>query len=230
MLDQRDKRMQAEAAQKALETAPSGKPVAWTNPDSGHSGTVTPVRTYQSSGTYCREYQQTVTIERGLRPRQRILGGGSEGGRSPPPSVLGGEEASMRARLSASLILVSIAALLAACAGIGPAPPLALVPITDFKMVAGKWGGLVTGISPEHDDWIDMLITPEGTFDFGIYRTVGVFGGKGTLALSEGKLQSRGQRGSATFTLYQGGGRRVLEAQGAVADGRRVSARLSPKD
>src|SRR5262249_39809530 len=27
--------------------------------------------------------------ERGLGPRNRILGGGSEGGRSPPPSVLG---------------------------------------------------------------------------------------------------------------------------------------------
>src|SRR5215468_5909904 len=26
--------------------------------------------------------------ERGLRPRNRILGGGSEGGRCPPPSVL----------------------------------------------------------------------------------------------------------------------------------------------
>jgi surface antigen len=62
MLDQRDKRLQAEAAQRALETAPSGKPVAWNNPDSGHSGTVTVTHTYQSGGTYCREYQQTVTI------------------------------------------------------------------------------------------------------------------------------------------------------------------------
>ncbi len=62
MLDQRDKRMAAEAQQRALETAPTGKPVAWNNPDSGHSGTVTPTRTYQSGGTYCREYQQTVTI------------------------------------------------------------------------------------------------------------------------------------------------------------------------
>jgi surface antigen len=62
MLDQRDKRLQAEAAQKALETAPSGKPVAWNNPDSGHSGTVTVTHTYQSGGSYCREYQQTVTI------------------------------------------------------------------------------------------------------------------------------------------------------------------------
>ena len=62
MLDQRDKRLQAEAAQRALETAPTGKPVAWDNPDSGHSGTVTVTQTFQQGGTYCREYQQTVTI------------------------------------------------------------------------------------------------------------------------------------------------------------------------
>jgi surface antigen len=62
MLDQRDKRMAAEAQQRALESAPTGQPVAWTNPDSGHSGTVTPTRTYQSSGTYCREFQNNVVI------------------------------------------------------------------------------------------------------------------------------------------------------------------------
>jgi len=63
LLDERDKKLAAEAAQKALETTPTGKPVAWSNPDSGHSGTVTPTKTYQTeSGTYCREYQQTVTI------------------------------------------------------------------------------------------------------------------------------------------------------------------------
>ncbi len=63
LLDDRDKKIAAESAHRALETAPSGHSVAWTNPDSGHSGTVTPVRTYQSGGTYCREYQQTVTID-----------------------------------------------------------------------------------------------------------------------------------------------------------------------
>jgi surface antigen len=63
LLDQRDKRLAGEAAQRALETAPSGAAVAWQNPDTGHSGTVVPVKTYQAdSGTYCREYQNTMTI------------------------------------------------------------------------------------------------------------------------------------------------------------------------
>jgi len=64
LLDERDKKMAAEAERKALETAPSGTSVTWKNPDNGHAGTVTPVRTYQTStGQYCREYQTNVTIE-----------------------------------------------------------------------------------------------------------------------------------------------------------------------
>jgi len=62
MLDQRDKRMAAEAQQRALETAPTGQPVSWTNPDTGHTGAVTPTRTYQSEGGYCREFQNDVVI------------------------------------------------------------------------------------------------------------------------------------------------------------------------
>jgi surface antigen len=64
MLDERDKRLAGEAAQRAMESTPTGRPVAWQNPDSGHAGTVTPVRTYQTAnGTYCRDYQSTVTID-----------------------------------------------------------------------------------------------------------------------------------------------------------------------
>ena len=62
MLDQRDKRMAAEAQQRALETAPTGQPVAWTNPDTGHAGTVTPTRTYHAGNGYCREFQNDVVI------------------------------------------------------------------------------------------------------------------------------------------------------------------------
>jgi surface antigen len=61
-LDQRDKQLAAQAQQRALESAPTGQPVAWSNPDSGHQGTVTPVRTYQSEGSYCREFQSDVVI------------------------------------------------------------------------------------------------------------------------------------------------------------------------
>jgi surface antigen len=62
-LDQRDKQLAAKAAHSALETTPSGTTTAWKNPDNGHSGAVTPKRTYQTaSGQYCREYTQAITV------------------------------------------------------------------------------------------------------------------------------------------------------------------------
>ena len=63
LLDDRDKRLQSEAAQRALETAKPGQTVAWRNPDSGHSGTVTPTKTVQTPNGYCRDYQATVEID-----------------------------------------------------------------------------------------------------------------------------------------------------------------------
>ena len=63
LLDERDKKLQAEAAQRAFETAKTGQTVTWKNPDSGHSGTVTPTKTVQTPSGYCRDYQTTVEIE-----------------------------------------------------------------------------------------------------------------------------------------------------------------------
>ena len=62
-MDEAD-RMQAErTAQETLEYTPTGESQEWVNPDSGHSGTVTPTSTYQTAEQqYCREYQTTVTI------------------------------------------------------------------------------------------------------------------------------------------------------------------------
>jgi surface antigen len=63
LLDDQDKRAAAATTQKALNDQPSGTSTSWRNPDSGNSGSVTPVRTYQTAtGQYCREFEQTVTI------------------------------------------------------------------------------------------------------------------------------------------------------------------------
>ncbi|MDJ0943067.1 MAG: RT0821/Lpp0805 family surface protein [Kiloniellales bacterium] len=51
---------------RAVQTAtraPIGETITWNNPDSGNSGAVTPTRDgTASTGEYCREFQQTVTI------------------------------------------------------------------------------------------------------------------------------------------------------------------------
>jgi len=62
-LDQRDARLAQEANQQAFENAQTGSSTQWRNPDSGHSGTVTPTRTFENaSGQPCREFQQTITV------------------------------------------------------------------------------------------------------------------------------------------------------------------------
>lgn len=62
-MDAADRRESERAAQQAFETAPSGQSTAWSNPDSGNHGTITPSRTFQSGNNeYCREFQQTVVI------------------------------------------------------------------------------------------------------------------------------------------------------------------------
>jgi surface antigen len=61
-LDRADQAALDRSTQNALETAPTNQAVQWNNPDNGHYGTVVPVRTYQQSGTYCREFQQTIVV------------------------------------------------------------------------------------------------------------------------------------------------------------------------
>lgn len=62
-LDDRDKRMAAQAAQAAFENGRTGEAQVWNNPDSGNSGSVTPTQTYQiANGQYCRRYTQEMMI------------------------------------------------------------------------------------------------------------------------------------------------------------------------
>ena len=51
------------ARDRALETQISGETISWTNPDSGSSGQVTPLRTFKTSeGQWCREYLQQAAL------------------------------------------------------------------------------------------------------------------------------------------------------------------------
>lgn len=62
-LDNADKLAAGRTAQRTFEYGQTGQTATWSNPDTGHSGTVTPTRTYQQAdGAYCREYQQTVSV------------------------------------------------------------------------------------------------------------------------------------------------------------------------
>jgi hypothetical protein len=139
----------------------------------------------------------------------------------------------IRVSSAVAVLVLVVAFTQAGCAK--PAPPtaaLSTVPITDFKSVAGKWGGLVRGLPPRgssrDEDFVDVEIRPDGTYDFGIYRTVGVFGGTGKLTLEEGRLTLKTERGSSTLVLLEGNGRRILRANAVMANGLRLSSDLTP--
>jgi surface antigen len=62
-LDRADQVEMEGTAQVALEGSKIHQTSTWVNPDSGNSGSFTPVKTYQAAdGDYCREYIHTVTV------------------------------------------------------------------------------------------------------------------------------------------------------------------------
>src|SRR3546814_20149418 len=68
-LDRADKAAAAQAYNKAS-TAPIGQPISWSNPGSGHSGTVPPPpHGYTQSGEECREYPPHLTTAGSARTK-----------------------------------------------------------------------------------------------------------------------------------------------------------------
>ena len=63
LLTPADRQLMDQTVQQSLETDKVGMSRNWANPESGHLGTVTPLRTIASNPEMpCRDYQQTVTI------------------------------------------------------------------------------------------------------------------------------------------------------------------------
>jgi surface antigen len=63
-LDCKDQQYHYDTTQNALETKKTGQAATWTNPDTGHSGKVTPTKTYTSAeGVPCRDFTQTIYVD-----------------------------------------------------------------------------------------------------------------------------------------------------------------------
>jgi surface antigen len=71
-LDCQDLNYHSDTTQRTLETQVSGSTSRWQNPETGHSGAITPVRTYVSrDGAPCREFEQTLFVD----GRQEVVTG-----------------------------------------------------------------------------------------------------------------------------------------------------------
>ncbi|MAH84270.1 MAG: hypothetical protein CBB68_07975 [Rhodospirillaceae bacterium TMED8] len=63
-LDKVDKLYMAQTTQYSLEKEKTGTTSTWTNPDTGNSGTITPLETYQKSDAKnCRTFEQTIYVD-----------------------------------------------------------------------------------------------------------------------------------------------------------------------
>lgn len=137
-----------------------------------------------------------------------------------------------RGTLARVAVLLVVLALAGCASSAPPPPPAAPIAITDYKMVAGKWAGLVKGLAGPRDDqgdWVEMNITESGAYDFGAARTIGMLTGKGNLALKDGKLAVEGERGQATMALLERGGKKLLRVDGKLRSGTPLSGELTPR-
>jgi len=63
-LDCEDRDYHFDTTQSALEYKKAGGTAAWVNPDSGHSGSITPTKTYVADdGKPCRDFKQTIEVD-----------------------------------------------------------------------------------------------------------------------------------------------------------------------
>jgi len=61
-LDERDRMLMGQTFNHTMEKAPINATGQWQNPDTGHGGSVTPTRTFETETGPCREFTQTVSI------------------------------------------------------------------------------------------------------------------------------------------------------------------------
>ena len=134
-----------------------------------------------------------------------------------------------RAALWMSLAVVFVAASsLAGCAGPASQTPSVQVPIASASDVAGKWAGTVRRNPSIEDDWVDLTIKDDGTYEIKSFRTIGAILGGGKLTVSNGKMTSETERARATYTLYEGEGKRALNVDGTLKGGVTFSGWLTP--
>ena len=101
--------------------------------------------------------------------------------------------------------------------------------ITDIKSIAGKWEGIMIRTpKSKTDDWVNMSIKDNGDYEFASYRTIGVFSGKGNLAVKDGKAVAQSEKGSLTMQLFtdKTKGQSMLKAESKGKDGISYRAEL----
>jgi hypothetical protein len=139
------------------------------------------------------------------------------------------EEVPMADRIGLRMfLLVSLIASLTSCAGTTSQMPSVQVPISNVSDIAGKWAGTVRRNPATEDDWLDLTIKNDGTYEYKGFRTIGATLGSGQIIMTGGKLMSETERAQTTYTLYERDGKRTLNVVGTLKTGVTFSGWLTP--
>jgi hypothetical protein len=140
------------------------------------------------------------------------------------PKVLRG---SLLATLLSAIVVVMMTA---GCAGTqtSSSGPGIGVPVTDLKAIAGRWSGRASRSGSDVDDWLEVTLHDDGTFQASSAKQIGVFRDSGTLTLSAGKVLATGSHGTAVLTLSDRRGP-LLVMDATETNGVKYSAELRPE-
>ena len=129
-------------------------------------------------------------------------------------------------RSCSALTIVLALALLAGCAGSGaPRPSDTTVPITSIEPIKGKWAGVVE--RSRREDYIELMINDDATYQITSARTAGGFEGKGKLTLRDGQAFAESPGAKSTMRLIDRGGKRVLRLDVVEPNGLRYGTDLT---
>ena len=131
--------------------------------------------------------------------------------------------------LQISGLILGVQAALACAVLAAEKPQWSPTQITDIKDISGKWEGIMIRTPKSRsDDWVNVSIQDNGDYEFASYRTIGVFNGKGNLAVKDGKAMTQTERGNVTIQLFteKTKGENMLKAEGKGKDGISYRAEL----
>lgn len=109
--------------------------------------------------------------------------------------------------------------------------PRTPIQMTDFGSVEGKWEGILRRLHPpsRQEDWITLIIAPNGKYRFSSVRSIGVFRGEGTLVLNHGGAADHSRRPFVDMDLYEAGAQRMLGFTTRWDNGEEYAAHLTQK-
>ena len=129
-----------------------------------------------------------------------------------------------------SALLVTVVVALGACASAGGQSRHGdTVAVRDVQSIAGRWGGIVEELGRRQEDFVDVTVNADGSYQAGGARTIGVFEGPGRIDVQDGRLRLTGERSTGLGTLYEKDGKRTLVFEIITSNGRKFTARLSPR-